>query len=67
MGQNPFNVKPRDVAEIVKLMLPETFGYVETVESEMFGSLPVKRSKGEGGLTDLATRLGNNFYNDYVR
>ena len=48
-------------------MLPETFGYVETVESEEFGTLPVKRSKGEEGLTDLATGIGNNFYNDYVR
>ena len=47
----------RDVAEILKIVLPETFSFVETVDCEEFGPLPIKRSKGEGGLTDLATRI----------
>lgn len=37
------------------------------MESDEFGVLPVKKAKGEGGRCDLATRIGNNFYNDYVR
>ena len=47
--------------------MPATFATVETVISAEFGSLPVKKLKGEGGHGDLATRLGNNYYNDYVR
>ena len=57
----------RDVAEIIQRAIPETFATVETVESEEFGLLPVKKAKGEGGMSDLATRLGNNYYNDYIR
>ena len=37
------------------------------MDSQLFGALPVKRSRGEGGLSDLATRISNNIYNDYVR
>lgn len=51
----------------MKEKMPATFATVETVKSAQFGSLPVKKPKGEGGLGDLATRLGNNYYNDYVR
>ena len=55
------------IAEIIKKHLPWTFACVETVDSQLLGALPVKRSRGEGGLSDLATRISNNFYNDYVR
>ena len=62
-----FNHCFRDVADIISRAIPETFATSETIESEEFGSLPVKKAKGEGGRSDLATRLGNNYYNDYVR
>jgi hypothetical protein len=55
------------VADLLKKALPLTFSCFETVESKEFGSLPMKKPKGEGGLGDLATRIGNNFYNDYIR
>ena len=57
----------RDVAEIIKKHIPDTYAVVETMESAEFGSLPVKKAKGEGGQSDLATRIGNNYYNDYLR
>jgi hypothetical protein len=57
----------RDVAELIKRCIPDTYAMVETMESDQFGSLPVKKAKGEGGLSDLATRIGNNYYNDYLR
>ena len=60
-------ISNRDVSNIMKEKMPATFATVETVKSAEFGSLPVKKLKGEGGLGDLATRLGNNYYNDYVR
>jgi hypothetical protein len=60
-----FNHCFRDVADIISRAIPETFATSETIESEEFGSLPVKKAKGEGGRSDLATRLGNNYYNDY--
>jgi hypothetical protein len=50
-----------------KQFIPETFAYTEMVMSPEFGPLPVKKSKGEGGVEGLATRISNNFYNRYVR
>lgn len=55
------------MADIIQRAIPETFASSETIESDEFGSLPVKKAKGEGGMSDLATRLGNNYYNDYLR
>ena len=55
------------MAGILKTHIPDTFAVEERMESVQFGSLPLKKSKGEGGLSNLATRIGNNFYNDKVR
>ena len=49
-----------------KQFIPETFAFTEMVMTE-FGPLPVKKTKGEGGVEGLATRISNNFYNRYVR
>ena len=65
--QRPEKDLCRDVAAILKHKLPETYGRVETVESVSFGSLPVKKNKGEGGLCSLPTRISNQSYNDYIR
>jgi len=66
-NQRPTKEFCRDVAEIIKKHIPDTYAVVETMESVEFGSLPVKKAKGEGGQSDLATRIGNNYYNDYLR
>ena len=49
-----------------KELLPETFAFTDVVMTE-FGPLPVKKSKGEGGVEGLAFRISNNFYNRYIR
>ena len=56
----------RDVAEIVKRHIPETFCYEEKVVTE-FGVLPQKKSKGEGGRSTLAQRISETFYNTHIR
>ena len=56
----------RDIAEIFKRHMPETYAYMDTVMTD-YGPMPVKRAKGEGGLETLAARIANNFYNRYVR
>jgi len=66
-NQRPTKEFCRDVADIIKRCIPDTYAVVETMESDEFGSLPVKKAKGEGGQSDLATRIGNNYYNDYLR
>ena len=41
---------------------------ISTVETRDYGLLPVKRRRGEGGITtDLATRIGDNFFNKFLR
>ena len=56
------------MAEILKRKIPGTFKIVNTVETAEFGLLPVKRRRGEGGhSTDLATRIGDNFFNKFIR
>ena len=57
----------RDVAELFKKFLPETFATTDTIMTEDYGPVPVKKFKGEGGLESLGTRIANNFYNRYVR
>ena len=56
----------RDIADIFKRHMPETYAYTDTVITD-YGPMPVRRGKGEGGLESLAARIANNFYNRYVR
>ena len=53
---------------MLKKKIPETYKLISTVETKDYGLLPVKRRRGEGGnSTDLAARIGDNFFNKFVR
>ena len=57
----------RAVAGLLVKHIPSTYACNEFMETEQFGQLPMAKAKGEGGRSDLATRIGDNFYNQYVR
>ena len=57
----------RDVANLVRRYIPDTYACDEVLHSDEYGQLPVPKAKGEGGWSDLATRIGDNFYNQYLR
>ena len=58
----------RSLAELLKRKIPGTYKVLATVETADYGLLPVKRRRGEGGnSTDLATRIGDNFFNKFIR
>ena len=53
---------------MLKKKIPDTFGVMSTVETADYGLLPVKRRRGEGSnSTDLSTRIGDNFFNKFIR
>ena len=53
---------------MLKKKIPDTFGVICTVETADYGLLPVKRRRGEGSsTTDLSTRIGDNFFNKFIR
>ena len=53
---------------MLKKKIPETFGVICTVETADYGLLPVKRRRGEGSsTTGLSTRIGDNFFNKFIR
>jgi hypothetical protein len=53
---------------MLKKKIPETYKLISTVETKDYGLLPVKRRRGEGGnSTDLAARIGDNFFNKFLR
>ena len=54
------------LAEILKSKYPQTFRVKKTVQTS-FGSLEMKRNKGEGGHRDLVHRIGDNFYNKFTK
>ena len=54
------------LSEILKEKFPQTFRVGEVVQSS-FGPLKLKKSKGEGGYSDLAKRIGDNFYNQHTK
>ena len=56
-----------DVAGLLKKYVPDTFACEDVLHTDEYGPLPVAKAKGEGGRSDLATRLGDNFYNQYQR
>ena len=58
----------RALAEVLKRKIPETYQVFLTVETAEYGLLPVKRKRGKGSnSTDLATRIGDNFFNKFFR
>ena len=54
------------LAEILKCKFPSTYRVLNTVQTA-FGTLELKRSRGEGGNSELSKRIGNCFYNQFVR
>ena len=58
---------PSDVAGLLKRYIPETYASEDVLHTDEYGPLPVAKDKGEGGRSDLATRIGDNFYNQYLR
>ena len=57
----------RAVASLLEKYLPDTYSCDEVQHTEQFGPLPVIKSKGEGGRSDLPIRIGDNYYNQYLR
>ena len=66
-NSNPLHTFFRDVAALMKKHIPDTYGCEDVLQTDEFGPLPMEKSKGEGGRSDLATNIGDNFYNQYVR
>ena len=56
----------QSLGELLKSKFPQTFK-VQKVVKTSFGTLKVKRSKGEGGVSDLAKRIGDAFYDRFSR
>ena len=54
------------MSEILKGKFPETFKVHKTVKTT-FGALNIKKAWGEGGNSDLAKRIGDNFYNKFCK
>ena len=54
------------LGEILKDKFPQTFRIEKAVQTS-FGALKMKKSKGEGGNSELAKRIGDNFYNKHTK
>ena len=54
------------LSDILKDKFPQTYRVKMTVQTS-FGSLEMKKSKGEGGHSDLSKRIGDNFYNKFTK
>ena len=50
----------------MKRDIPDTFAVLETVETG-WGSMPVKKKRGEGGSSSLAKRIADCFQNKFLR
>ena len=57
----------RDIAGLLKKHIPETYAYGNILQCDEYGELPVVKAHGEGGRTPLETRIGDCFYNQFVR
>ena len=57
----------RQVANFLEKYIPATYACDEVLDTDQFGKLPVSKAKGEGGRSDLPTRIGDNYYNQYLR
>ena len=55
----------QSLGEILKEKFPQTFRVEKAVKTS-FGTLKIKKSKGEGGSSALAKRIGDNFYSKYT-
>ena len=55
------------MADLLKKYIPDTYACEDVLHKDEYGPLPVSKAKGEGGRSDLATRIGDNFYNQYLR
>ena len=47
--------------------MPDTYTCETVLCTEEFGELPIAKEKGEGGFSSLSERIGNNYYNTYIR
>ena len=54
------------LGEILKDKFPQTFRIDRAVQTS-FGALKMKKSKGEGGNSELSKRIGDNFYNKHTK
>ena len=55
----------QSLSEVLKDKYPQTFRVEKAVKTS-FGTLKIKKGKGEGGNSALAKRLGDNFYSKFT-
>ena len=57
----------REVERLLKKHMPDTYACDTVLCTEEFGELPIAKEKGEGSFSSLSERIGNNYYNTYIR
>ena len=65
-GIKPPEKVRESLAGILKNKFPQTYKTADVVKTS-FGALKIKRAKGEGGHSDLSTRIGDAFYDKFLR